>query len=226
MVHRSCCNNSRNASTQVLVNGVLGGWIYHRKGLRQGDPLSQLLFILVMDVLNALFTKEGKQSLLQPLSRRAMGSCVSLYAIDVALLIHHSPGDLSATRAILETFGEVPGLHTNMQKSLILLIQCSDEELAIVTGIRPSDVSDFACRCLALPLSTRKLIKVDLMYVADRIVCMLPGWKATLLSTASHSILVKVVLMAVLIHILTALEVPKWLIRAINKHCQPFLWKG
>jgi hypothetical protein len=33
-----------SSSTQILLNGVQGDYIYHRRGLRQGDPLSLQLF--------------------------------------------------------------------------------------------------------------------------------------------------------------------------------------
>jgi hypothetical protein len=45
------------ASTKVVMNGNPGERISHAHGLRQGDPLSPMLFLLVMEALNALIHK-------------------------------------------------------------------------------------------------------------------------------------------------------------------------
>src|SRR6185312_17494430 len=84
-------NLLQSASTQVLLNGEPGGFINHRRGLRQGDPLSPMLFILVMDVLNSLFLKAEAEGLLLPLL--STGQRMSLYADDVALFIRSEEED-------------------------------------------------------------------------------------------------------------------------------------
>jgi hypothetical protein len=51
------CGLLGTASTRVVVNGVAGALIFNRRGLRQGDPLSPLLFDSVMDVLHLMIEK-------------------------------------------------------------------------------------------------------------------------------------------------------------------------
>uniref|UniRef100_A0A0A9AE32 Reverse transcriptase domain-containing protein n=1 Tax=Arundo donax TaxID=35708 RepID=A0A0A9AE32_ARUDO len=101
------------SSTQILLNGEPGESIKHQHGLRQGDPLSPMMFILIMDVLNSLFIKAGDEGLLQPLSSRSTRQRVSLYANDVALFIRPAEEEFQITKDILDYFGSASGLQTN-----------------------------------------------------------------------------------------------------------------
>ena len=90
-----------SSSSRVLLNGVPGEVFYHRRGLRQADPLSPMLFILVMDVLNSLIEKASVEGLLQPLSTRSIHHRVSLYADDVVLFLRPVATDLQMVHALL-----------------------------------------------------------------------------------------------------------------------------
>jgi hypothetical protein len=77
---------------KVLVNGCLGRRICHARGLRQGDPLSPLLFVLVMEVLNAMVYEADQQWLLSPLPGSHFGQRMSLYADDLLLFLAPTQG--------------------------------------------------------------------------------------------------------------------------------------
>jgi hypothetical protein len=47
----------QSSKSAVLVNGCPGPWINCKRGLRQGDPISPYLFILLADVLQVLIKK-------------------------------------------------------------------------------------------------------------------------------------------------------------------------
>jgi hypothetical protein len=110
------CGLLSSSSTQVLLNGIPGESILHRRGLRQGGPLSPMLFILVMDVLNRMFTRASKVGLLQPLSNRPIQHRISLYADDVALFLQPITTDINLCLQLLDLFGEASGLRTHVQK--------------------------------------------------------------------------------------------------------------
>jgi len=114
------CGLLSSSSIQVLLNGIPGEAILHRRGLRQGDPLSPMLFILVMDVLNRMFTRASEVGLLLPLSSRPIQHRISLYADDVAIFLRPNAADINLSLQLLDLFGEAAGLRTNVQKSNVL----------------------------------------------------------------------------------------------------------
>jgi mannosylglycoprotein endo-beta-mannosidase len=197
-----------SSSTQVLLNGVPGDHIHHQRGLRQGDPLSPMLFILVMDVLGHMIAKATSEGLLLPLSARGIQHRISIYADDVALFLRPEAGDISTTMDILNLFGEASGLKTNLQKSNVLPIRCGEFETATIQHLLPCPLSEFPCKYLGVPLSLRKLTKEQVQPIIDRIADQLPGWKADLMTRAGRRVLVQSVLTGMLIYLAMPLIFP------------------
>lgn len=118
------------------------------------------------------------------------------------------------------------GLHVNMAKSFAIPIRCDEEQSAIISNNIQCDIKTFPCRYLGLPLSIRRLNKTDLQPILNKVADSLPGWKAALMAKSGRLIVVRFVITAMPIHLLIALDVPKWFIKAVDKYRRGFLWAG
>lgn len=192
-----------SSSTRVFVNGELGEIIHHRRGLRQGDPLSPILFILVMDVLNSLVLKAQDLGLLQPLLRRGRGQRISLCGQ-----------------------GNFEGVWGSFRPSNKCWQVQHDTYPPWQPSCFPATLWIFPCKYLGLPLSVRKHPRNAFLELIDKVTNKLSGWKYALITPASRLTLVKSVIIDILIYHFISLQCPKWMVKAINKIRRGFLWKG
>ena len=75
----------RSAKVAILVNGEQEREIVCKQGLRQGDPLSLLIFVLVANGPNLMIKKCMKARFLQGLGRDPTNSVINLHYIDDTL---------------------------------------------------------------------------------------------------------------------------------------------
>jgi hypothetical protein len=136
----------------VLLNGTAGDPIKHGRGLRQGDPLSPLLFIIDVDPLNQILEGATTHGLLHKLRGRGSILRTSLYADDAAIFVAPIKWDIQNLAVILQHFGNVTGFYTNFNKSCIVPIRCHDIDLDdVLEGISATRAS-FPLRYLGLTL--------------------------------------------------------------------------
>ena len=95
-----------SGTSSVLLNGVPGKVFHYKRGLRQGDPLSPLLF--VSDLLQSVMNKAKDQGLLKlpiPLSYTTDFPIVQ-YVDDTLVVMEACSRQLWILKALLHTFGE------------------------------------------------------------------------------------------------------------------------
>ena len=157
------------------------------------------------------------RGLFQGLDGGIVKARLSIYADDVVLLVKPHEEDLRCVKLILDCFGEASGLVTNMQNSCAIPISCRTPIAQDSCSILQCSMGSLPCNYLGLPSSNNKLRKSDLL---------LFSWKASLLNLAGRTALVWFVLSIIPVYLLIAMNVPKWVIKSIDKLQQGFLWKG
>jgi hypothetical protein len=112
--------------SSVSLNGVPGRRIDHARGLRQGDPLSPLFFVLAIDSLQRILDAATEDGVLSPLWGRFAKLRLSLYADDAVIFLDPIQWEVTSLFSILEHSGNANGLQFNIAKCQVTPIGAQD----------------------------------------------------------------------------------------------------
>lgn len=114
------------SSSKILINGQPTKEIRYARGLRQGDPLSPLLFIISIDPLHRIIEAAARQEILKPVLPRAANLRCSLYADDAEIFADPTSSELDNLHRILQFFGDCWGLKVNISETEIFPIRLEE----------------------------------------------------------------------------------------------------
>ncbi|KAM0835188.1 hypothetical protein ACQ4PT_063102 [Festuca glaucescens] len=213
-----------SSSSRILLNGSLGIPFMHQRGLRQGDPLSPMLFILAMEPLQELFEKATENNVLMPLKIKAARLCASFYADNAALFVNPVKEEVVAVQQILQLFRDASGLRTSFKKCVAYPVACEGIDLVEVLQCFQGTQGVFPCKYLGLPLGFKKPRRIEVQPLIDRAMGKLKGWKGRLMTRKGRLALINSVLTSTAIFFLTVFPGDKWMIKRFNKLRRNFLW--
>ena len=146
------------AHFSVLVNGSPEGFFGSSCGLRQGDPLSPFLFLLIMEVLSRILKKIEENYLIRGFHvgvANSIGVRIShlLFADDTILFCDASRAQLLSIRLALSCFQAFTGLKVNVGKSEIVPVG-EVNNLVALANILHCKVGSLPMKYLGMPLGT------------------------------------------------------------------------
>ena len=133
-------NILNSGESSVLFNNILGKSFKCLRGVRQGDPLSPLLFVLVADLLQTIVNKAWQNGTLKhPLSDSFGGGGdfpIIQYANDTLLILPAEAKTLFNLKSGLNSFSDSTSLHVIFQKCFLIPINMSENRALHLANTR------------------------------------------------------------------------------------------
>jgi mannosylglycoprotein endo-beta-mannosidase len=141
-------------SLSVLVNGNPEGYFRSSRGLRQGDPLSPLLFVIVMEAFSRMIEKAVTEGLLRGFAVGHLQVSHLLFADDTLIFCDADVKQFRNLRRLLLCFEAASGLKINLGKSDVIPVGevTNVEKLAAILECR---VAQLPMSYLGLPLGAK-----------------------------------------------------------------------
>ncbi|XP_039067051.1 uncharacterized protein LOC120212942 [Hibiscus syriacus] len=199
------------ARYSVAFNGSLVGFFKGKRGIRQGDPLSPYLFVLIMNVLSHLLNVAAKEGLTRfhPKCKRVPLTHLS-FADDLLIFCHVAEDSILGVVGVLEVFYKMSGLQLNAGKSELFSCDVHEDVLRRVQVTTGFKLGTLPVRYLGVALVTRKLTAKDCLPLVDKIRSKLALWSKLKLSYGGRLQMI----------------LPSKVIRQVEQLCMRFFWKG
>ncbi|MCH88112.1 LINE-1 reverse transcriptase like [Trifolium medium] len=143
-----------NGNLTVLVNGCPTEEINIQRGLKQGDPLAQFLFLLVVEGLSGAIFRAEELGMFKGFKVGNNGLFVPhlQYADDTIFLGEASVENLWTLKMILRCFELASGLKVNFAKSSVMGVNVSADFLNVAERFLHCSVGSIPFSYLGLPV--------------------------------------------------------------------------
>jgi hypothetical protein len=203
------------------VNGIPEGFFNSLQEIRQGDPLSPLFFVLVMEALSRIVNVTIEHGLLTsfPMGGRVFSNLVVsrlLFTDNTLIFCEAHLKQIHYVCLILLCFKAISGFKVNLGKSEIVTI-CEVEDIGALATILGCSVAALPMKYLGLPLGASYKATIMWNGVIEQMERRMAGWMKLYLSKGGRLTLIKCTLSNLPTYFLSLFLVPMSVVRRIEK---------
>jgi len=215
-------------SVAVNVNDDVGHFFQTRKGLRQGDPLSPLLFNIIADMLRVFINRARMDGQLEGIVPHLVDEGLSIlqYADDTILFLHHDLKKARNMKLLLYAFEQASGLKINFHKSELFCFGEAQTYFEHYADLFGCNAGSFPINYLDIPVDFRKLRNCDWKKVEEHFEKRLSSWRGKHLSIGGRLVLINSVLGSLPMYMMSFFSVPKGVLKKLEYFRSRFYWQG
>lgn len=195
-------------------------------GVRQGDPLSPLLFVLAQQIFSSNLKREisERRMIEYKVGRDEISISHLFYTNDVLIFTNGSARSLNNLMNMIRSYEQSSGQMVNIAKSSFYISPKSVSRIPHIQRITGISPKQFPVIYLGVPIFQGERKMVYFEYLIDKVRRVLEGWKARLQSLSGRLILIKSVLNSIPIYTMASAYVPKGTIKRLEQIIRNFLW--
>jgi hypothetical protein len=160
-----------SACVSVCINGSQEGFFKYKRGVRQGDPLSPLLFCIVEEDLSRGISKlvaDNKLDLITA-SRNVKLPSHCFYVDDLMMYCKGNISGLEALKDLFTNYANCSGQIMNLRKSLIHAGGISHHKLNNIVNLLGFSVGSIPFTYLGAPIFKGKPKRIHFQSIADEV---------------------------------------------------------
>jgi len=210
--------------SSILLNGLPGRQFQCRHGVRQGDPLSPIIFVFAANLLQSAINDAYRRGLIHlpfPCNGQ-MDYPIVQYADDTLLLMPACPRQATIIKSILTDYAQSISPKINFQKSTLIPINLV-AELPTSRLFFGCSIGSMPFTYLGLPLGTSHPIIQDFMPLVSSVEWNISS-TLSLMSYAGKLTLLNTTVTSLLIYAMCTVKFPPKLLEMLDKIRRRCLW--
>jgi hypothetical protein len=210
-----------NISTCIINNGHTSTFFHPTRGVRQGCPLSPILFVIAVELMAAKIRQNNKIRGIY-IGRNEIK--LSQFADDTTFFLEPDMNSINTLFNTLNDFAKTTGLKINKEKTEILLLgntSPTDLDREMRTYIRDSIKALGVHICL----DKKKMIQLNYEPVIEKIKNSIKFWQNRGLTEQGKIVIIKTLLISKLVYAINVIpSPPEEKIKEIEDMLYKFLW--